>query len=47
MVNVGKQMTKRIAQPQHQNSRSLNAKKIIELVKNDTNYCSEEYVGSL
>jgi len=47
VINVGKQIARLMAQPQQQNGRSLNAEKIMELVKNDTNFCSEEYVGSL
>jgi hypothetical protein len=35
-----------VQQPQ-QNARSLRVEKVMELVKNETNYCSEEYAGSL
>lgn len=47
VITVGKQIVRSMAQPQQQNARSLNAEKIVELVKNDTNFCSEEFVGSL
>ena len=47
VIHVGKQIVRVMAQPQQQNARSLNAEKIVELVKNDTNFCSEEYVSSL
>jgi len=29
------------------NTKSLSAEKVIELVKNETNFCSEEYINSL
>ena len=47
VITVGKQIVRSMAQPQQQNARSLNTEKIVELVKNDTNFCSEEFVGSL
>ena len=47
VITVGKKIVRAMAQPQQQNARSLNAEKIVELVKNDTNFCSEELVGSL
>ena len=47
VVNVGKQIARSIMQPHQQNARSLGVDKIMELVKNDTNFCSEEYVASL
>ena len=47
VINVGKQIVRKMTKPQQQNARSLNAEKIVEFVKNDTNFCSEEYVGSL
>ena len=40
MINVGKKIARSMAQPRQQNARSLNAEKIVELVKNDTNFCS-------
>jgi len=40
VINVGKKIARSMAQPRQQNARSLNAEKIVELVKNDTNFCS-------
>jgi len=40
VINIGKQIANVMAQPRQQNARSLNAEKIVELVKNDTNFCS-------
>jgi len=47
VIYVGKQIIRSMAQPQQQNARSLNVEKIVELVKNDTNFCSEEFMARL
>jgi len=48
VIHVGKQIARAIThQPQQQNARRISAEKIIEFVKNDTNFCSEEYIHSL
>ena len=47
VVNVGKQIARSMVQQPQQNARNLGVEKVMELIKNDTNYCSEEYVGNL
>jgi len=40
VISIGKQIVRSMVQPRQQNARSLNAEKVVELVKNDTNFCS-------
>jgi len=47
VISITKKIVKSMVQQPYQNARSLGVEKVMELVKNDMNYCSEEYVGSL